>query len=257
MTKWRYLLLIGVGAAFTFILPLKLCAVVSDGWGVALDIAAMLGSGIVCSASVSWFIDAQNEKRDKDTQERQREYILASVKNMFEDLYAKELTQFSDYYNKYISLRKVERTIVRLTVSEMGKKLAWLIDKIEYDEKDETEECTVITTETIRRSEERRLCLIKRNLGYYKLLHQKLLELSTHFSAYLISKVLTEEQIEGLKELTSDIHSVLLLSPDDSENDDTILTFKELLFKKTEEVVALLSITDEAKVRVHYRDVSS
>ena len=253
MTRWKYLCWVIIGAALTLVLLFKHCSFVPSSWHIALDISAMFGSGIFCSTLVSWFIDAQNKKRDNESQKRQREYILATVKNGFKRLYAQEFSQFSNYHTKYISSGKSSWIKADLPINEIGKKLVWLIGEIERDETYKDKEFIIITAESIKRSEDSHSNLIQRNRLYYEVLHQNLLELSAHFTTYLLSGILTEGQIEGLKELTSDLYNVLIFSPDDSENDDTILAFKKLFFEKTDELITLLEIPKETRILVHYK----
>ena len=69
---WRkYLPWLSIGAVLTLSLPIKLCACVSDGFKIAVDIAAMLGGGIFCSALVSCFVERQNEKYKREVQKKQ------------------------------------------------------------------------------------------------------------------------------------------------------------------------------------------
>jgi hypothetical protein len=70
----------------------------------------------------------------------------------------------------------------------------------------------------------------------------------------LISGIFTEPQIDALKLLAMEIHDILTFAPEEDIDDGTILEFKKILFEKTSEILPILNIGAEEKVRVHYRD---
>ena len=239
---------------FVSTLLLKLCPWIPDTLHIAWDLCAIFGGGIFCSTLVSWFVEAQNAKRNKEEQARQREYILAATRNSFIRMYERELVEISNYHIKYISCKKQPWSIEHLEPCTIANKLIRMLAEIETAEMKVSSE-HVITTDTIRRSKQRYLFLVKQNQLYYQMLHQNLLELATHFTTHLISGIFTEQQIESLKVLTMEIHDILAFAPEDGIGDGTILEFKKMLFEKTSEILPILNITAEEKVRVHYRDV--
>lgn len=212
----------------------------------------MLGSGIFCSTLVSWIIETQNKKREKVIQKEQREYVLSTVKNSFCMVYKRELESFSDYCNNRIIPNKCRLKNTKHTLIEIKERLIHLIDKNGFVRTAEENGRTVTINESTLRDSEMHYCLIKRNLIYYKLLHQHLLELATHFTFYLLSNVLTEKEIDAINEFTSDIHNVILLHPDDYENAENILNFKKIVFQKTDTILPLLSISEEMQIDVRY-----
>ena len=123
----------------------------------------------------------------------------------------------------------------------MSEKLVWLLNEIEMAEEDERkEDILVITVESMRRDEDKKNKLVKNNEFYYRSLHQSLSELSTFYSTYMIAGILNEEQIELLKELTWDIHDILLYEPDIGVDDGTILYLKRICLRKCASIFQFL-----------------
>ena len=254
MKKRNYILLLVFSGIPTFLLLLKMCPCIPETWNIIWDLCAIFGGGVFCSTLVSMFVEGQNAKRDQREQEHQREYILAAARNSFLRIYERELVEISNYHIKYISSKEIPWSIEHLTPGEMSNKLIKMLDEIENAEAKLLGE-HVITVETIRRSEQKYLFLVKKNHLYYQALHQNLLELSTHYTTYLISGIFTEPQIDALKMLAMEIHDILTFAPEDDIGDGTILEFRKMLFERTSEILPILNICAEEKVRVHYRDV--
>lgn len=212
--------------------------------------------GILCSTIVSWIIDEQNKQKEKRDREEQRKYIFSSAKNIFIRLFERELYEISNYYAKHRIKHSVGWIKEEINLQEMSEKLVWLLNEIEIAEEDEQkEDILVITVESMRRDEDKKNKLVKNNEFYYRSLHQALSELSTFYSTYMIAGILNEEQIELLKELTWDIHDILLYEPDIGVDDGTILMFKKNLFEKMCQYLSVFGIGENDKVHVHYKGV--
>ena len=256
MKREKYIRIIVISLIMTLTLLLKMCECITVPWTILCDFIAMIGGGIFCSTIVSWIIDEQNKNKEKRAREEQRKYIFSSVKNSFIRLFERELFQLSNYYAEFMVKKPVKWIKEEINLPEMSKKLVWLLNEIEMAEEDEREgDILIITLESVRRDEEKRKYLVKNNEFYYRALHQILSELSTFYSTYMIAGLLNEEQIELLKELTWDIHDVMLFEPDIGVDDGTILVFKKSLFEKMSQYFSVFSILENEKVHVHYKDV--
>ena len=198
MTKKRYVVYLVVSGIFTLALLVKLCPLFPSNLYVVLDLIAMLGGGVFCSTLVSWFVEAQNKKREIQSQEKQREYILASVKSSFLRLYERELHEFSGYYNKYIAKNSANWVREELQITAIAQKLTWLINKFEEEKNNESSsEVITISLDYLKHRDDQNRALVSRNQLYYKSLHKHLLELSSHYSTYLISGIFSEQQIDA------------------------------------------------------------
>ena len=94
------------GAVLTFLLFNKLFGEIPMWLTIGLDVLAMLGSGVFCSAIVSLIIDKQNQKIADEKREEQRIFILGSSQRSIVNLYKRELTELSIYHTNYILKEK-------------------------------------------------------------------------------------------------------------------------------------------------------
>lgn len=256
MTRKKYIVYLILSGLPTLILLLKLCPCVHNNLYVVLDLAAMLGGGVFCSTLVSWFVEAQNAKRDQEIQRKQREYILATVKSRFVRLYERELLELCTCYSKYQTTGNQVWINENAPISSFSSKLIRLLDEF-VDSERRYHESHHFTIEIIRQREKMFTHLFSNNLIYYKTLYQNMLELSTQFTTFLIAGVFTEEQIECLKELTFDLQDIINFSSTDDIDAETCLTFKKVLFEKTEQNLSALGIPVDTCIHAHYRNVFS
>ena len=117
MSKHKYVLWLSISGVSTFLLLLKVCSCIPDTLNIVWDLCAIFGGGVFCSTLVSWFVEAQNAKRNKEEQAHQREYILAATRNSFIRVYERELVEISNYHVKYISCKEQPWGIEYLCIS--------------------------------------------------------------------------------------------------------------------------------------------
>ena len=256
MKRSKYIYMLGISLIMTMAMLLKMLECLTEPWTILCDFIAMIGGGIFCSTIVSWIIDEQNKNKELREREEQRKYVFSSVKNSFIRLFERELLVISSYYAEYITRHSNKWVKEEITLPEMSKKLVWLLSEIEMEEEKQKEcDTLIITLESLKLDEEKKKYLVTDNELYYRLLHQSLSELSTFYNTFLIAGLLNEEQIEQLKELTWDIHDVLLYEPNIGVDDGTILVFKKTLFEKMCQYLSVFDILENEKVNVHYKDV--
>jgi hypothetical protein len=254
MTKRNYIICLILSGLTTLLLLLKLFPWYPVNQYVWLDLAAIFGGGVFCSTIVSWIVEAQNAKRDQETQQKQREYILATVKSRFIRLYERELLELCTCYSKYQSSGNHPWINEDMPISSFSSKIIWLLDEFIFSER-RYYESHHLNIEIIRQREKMFTHLFSNNLIYYKTLHQNLMELSTQFTTFLIAGVFTEEQIDVLKDLTFDLQDIINFSSTDDIDTETCLTFKKLLFEKTEKNLHALGISLDTSAHAHYRNV--
>ena len=96
--------------------------------------------------------------------------------------------------------------------------------------------------------------LSSNNRIYYNQLYQNLNDIAVNYNWFYVSNILSEEQIELLKELTWDVHDVLMIEPDIGIGDGSVLEFKKIFFEKTNTFLSVLDITENHKIHIHYKD---
>lgn len=252
--KNKYLLMMLVGIFFTLLLLNKLFDDIPMWATISLDILAMLGSGVFCSAVVSWIIDKQNQKVSNKRREEQRNFILSSAQRSIVNIYKRELTELSIYHTNYILKEKGKWIKSELTLSEMGKKIVSLLNEIKEFENTQviTADMTVIDSDYIRREDHKYPHLAKNTRFYYESLYQDMQYIISQADSYFINEIFDKKQIEEFKLFTWDIQDNVSFSSEQEVFDGTLLETKLTFFEKTDEIISLLKIFDK-KEFLHYR----
>ena len=218
-----------------------------------LDFVVMIGNGVFCSIIISWLIDEQNKAKEKRVQDEQRKYIFSTIKNNYIRIFERELKELSVYYDKHLANGDVEWCKEDISIKEIAQKILWLLQVIEKTEAED--DSHTITTSTIKQSEDKRKMLSSNNRIYYNQLYQNLNDIAVNYNWFYVSNILSEEQIELLKELTWNVHDVLMIEPDIGIGDGSVLEFKKIFFEKTNTFLSVLDISENHKIHVHYRDL--
>lgn len=255
MKRSKYIAMIIVSFLLTCTMFVKLCKYAPYLVEISCDFLAMIGGGILCSTIVSWYIDKQNRIKEKCNRDEQRRSVMASAKNNFMRLFERELLEITTYHAKYLTKQTVEWVRGKMSLSETGIKLVWLLNEIIIAEEEGNKDVITITLQSMEQDKEMNRHLVASNKLYYKSLYQSLSEISTSYNTYFIEGVLNEKQIEVLKELTWDIQDVLLYEPEIGVGDGTILEFKKILFEKTGQYLSVFDVLDNEEINVHYKNV--
>ena len=97
MKKYIWMIAVGFVLTISFIATIWLKCV----WDTIFNIVAMIGSGILCSAVVSYIIEISNNKRDEKLKQEQQKYIFSSAKDsllwLFSLEYKNKFRLFSEY----------------------------------------------------------------------------------------------------------------------------------------------------------------
>ncbi|MBO5394279.1 MAG: hypothetical protein J6A28_00010 [Clostridia bacterium] len=133
----KYIWMLSIGLVFSF----SLCFSIIPGcpyWLVVLtDIFAMLGSGLVCSAVVTWIVESNNEKHRKIDIKRQKVFALSAIVDRTKYLLKNEIRNMSAFLlvreEKKRKIRKVNASIEETAeiLSEMLARINPII-KTEY-----------------------------------------------------------------------------------------------------------------------------
>ena len=254
--KNKYYLMMIIGVVLTLLLFNKLCGEIPTWLTISLDVLAMLGSGIFCSAIVSLIIDKQNQKVSVEKIEEQRNFILSSSQRNIVNLYKRELTELSIYHTNYILKEKGKWIKQELTLSEIGEEIVSLLNKIkEFENKQViTADMTVIDSDYIKREEKKYPHLAKNTRLYYENLYQDIQRIISQADSYFINDIFDKKQIDDFKMFAWEVQDNLSFSSEQEVFDGTLLETKLTFFEKTDEIISLLKISDK-KEYLHYRGI--
>ena len=247
--KNKFFWMLSSGLILTFMLFVKLlpCVVVSELIKIFIDVFAMLGSGVFCSAIVALII----EKQTKETQDRQRKFILASAKDRFITLYSRELAVLSVCNSKYFLKQPLNWKERNLTLKEISDKLLLLMEQFKHSPK-LMDIDKAYTLEDINIEKQKDICILEKNRILYEGLYENLLDILEEANYYLISGVLDEDIIEKISNLKWNFQDILNCSTKEYSDEELVIDFKKILFEKTPEILSIFEIGDKETFRVHY-----
>ena len=256
MKQWKYILILALSFAATASVFIKACDCVAPFWRIFCDFIAMIGSGVFCSTIVSWFFEMQSKAKEKRDREEQKKFVFASVKNSFSRLLERELVEASEYYAKYFSEKDVPYCKEKNTLSQIGEKLVWLFEQFETAENvEQSAEILTITVESMKQDEEKQKRLVTNNAIYYKLMFRALSELSSYYNTCFIAGLITEEQVEVLKDLAWDVDIISICEPEIGVDDGSVLVFKRMLFEKTKDYISALNISTSECTEIRCKNI--
>ena len=221
----KYIIMIAVGLALTLSLIITIW-LPEDHWGtVVLNIFAMIGSGVLCSAIVSWIIERNNDKVLDIAHQRQREFFFHSLQVDIDRLIVFELRNLSEYVLlTEEGIKKSERNEWSRKI--IIKKLQNYVDQI-TNSIETLYQSPRVFDDTYFEQVNQRNKLAFNTLVYYRYLDSTLKLLLGESNLYFINGVLTEEQAKGIQYMQQAIQDVMRVPEDDL---DTFFEMKRLFF---------------------------
>lgn len=255
--KNKYPPMLWGGGLSTLILFLQLFPTIPTWLDIIINIIAMLGSGVFCSALVSILIEKQNKTLEKARKNEQRQYILLSVKDRLKRVYSRELYQLSFYYAKYVLKKETKLLTEELTVEELSKKLNHLIEQIiKLKESESTSaDMTVIDADFDNRIKHEYDFLVKRSESFFLSVHHSLLEILDNFTIYYASGIISEDDKNILIGIDSDVDDIIAFSTEQELENGNLLEFKRIFFEKMNHSLSSLGIDSNTTIRCNYIDV--
>lgn len=213
MKKYIWLLSIGLTLSFS------LCFSIISGcpyWvTVLMDILTMLGSGLVCSAVVTWIVESNNEKHRKLDLKRQRIFALSAIVNRTKYLLKNEIRNMS----AFLLVREEKKRKVRkatASIEEVANILQGLLQRIN----------PIIKTEYKPSPLKERL-LFADLIPVYQTLNRNILGVLEDSPVYFVNGIFDEEGIHRLQEFQAQLNEIISWSHPNSVEEviETKLTF--------------------------------
>jgi len=245
MKKSSYVWMFLIGG-FCSLLMLVNMSKIPEWLTYVFSFASVIGSGIFCSALVTYLVEKQNKKREERQKEIQQKYALDSVQRKFIRLCEREYRELSCYYSKYIL--KTKDALIRedFSIETVTQKVHYLLTEIEkYEEVQNNNEEIVITMESLELDDIRWHYLVTSNLDIYKSLIELLMRLLDDAAVYISLSIFDNEHIESLRDLVYEIQDIVNFSSDKLLDDGSIIVFKKLFFEHANETLANLKISSD------------
>ena len=118
------------------VLTLLLIATIwtNDEIDVIFNILSMIGSGIFCSAIVSWIIEENNIRKAREEKIKHREFILKGIRTRLKTYLFWEVDQLSQYDLLQIDDSLKTRRRIEYSIAKVIRKLQEYITKINTTE---------------------------------------------------------------------------------------------------------------------------
>ena len=238
--------MIGVGILLTLLLFLNDC--VYGCWKQVINILAMLGSGVFCSAIVSWIIEHNNIKMINEERLIQSKFVLRRVFNRLNTYIFWEIGQLSQYSLLSIEDSKKKREFNEFTQKEIIDKINEYLLAINDSIESIYQWSDVIDSKYLKRVEKRDSLVFKQVLPIVKRLKEEITNVLSDVSMYYINEVLDGDKVKALEEL--EIMLVDIINFSEGESIELTLEFKKIFFENLQGILERLEVNLKDKMKV-------
>lgn len=234
MKKYFFMFILGLLATFSFIFTIW----ADEETDIVLNIIAMIGSGIFCSALVSLIIEQSNKKRELQRKQDEQKFILSSVKDILISITKSELRYLSEYVLfENNSAKTIKRDLsFPLQIKNVTKYLTDIINSLYKNTS------VVIDENYLKKQKRKRDLAYGMLLPYYRTLNHSLLKVIEDSPFYYINGNLSEDTIKALKKIQQNIDDIITYSSE--ETIDLLFEFKKIFFEHISPIVKVLGINE-------------
>lgn len=242
MKKYIWMIVIG------FVLTISFIATIwtNKTWTIIFNIIAMIGSGILCSAVVSYIIEISNNKRDEKLKQEQQEYILSSVKDSLLWLFSLEYKNLSEYLILGDTTNKYKTNKKELEVEEALNEVSNYLRQITNNATICFLYTNVIDSNYLTRIKRRDDLAFKNNLPYYERLNKELLKINGDSNYYYTTGIIGKEQLSVIRNIQIDVDQIIYHS--NENNLDTLFEYKEMFITNISKHLSLFNIKESDKI---------
>lgn len=242
MKKYIWMIVIG------FVLTISFIATIwtNKTWTIIFNIIAMIGSGILCSAVVSYIIGISNNKRDEKLKQEQQEYILSSVKDSLLWLFSLEYKNLSEYLILGDTTNKYKTNKKELEVEEALNEVSNYLRQITNNATICFLYTNVIDSNYLTRIKRRDDLAFKNNLPYYERLNKEPLKINGDSNYYYTTGIIGKEQLSVIRNIQIDVDQIIYHS--NENNLDTLFEYKEMFITNISKHLSLFNIKESEKI---------
>lgn len=240
----KYFWMIAVG----FVLTISFIATIwtNKTWSIIFNIIAMIGSGILCSAVVSYIFEISNNKRDEKLKREQQKYILSSAKDSLLWLFSLEYKNLSEYLTLSDATNKFKTDKKELEVEKVLNEVSNYLSQITNNASICFQFTNVIDSNYLTRIKRRDDLAFKNNLPYYERLNKELLKINGDSNYYYTTGIFTKEQLKIIQDIQIDIDPIIYYS--NENNLDILFEFKEIFITNISKHLSLFNIKESDKI---------
>lgn len=241
--KKKYIIMITFGVLATLSL---IFTIFSDCvWDVIWNIMAMIGSGVLCSAIVSWRVEAANLREQKANISKQREFVTMSTRIWMKQVLALEIQKTSGYLHLH-NPQSFTFCSQEMKIGEINKLLLSCIEKAK-EKMSLDDEQPIVDAENERKKHG---FLCNQIMPYYTVLNNRIADIIENSSFFFINGIFSEEEIKDLASLKNIVESIV--NEADWYDRHGLIEYKKIFYEKYKKYAALFGITEEEKIEICY-----
>lgn len=250
MKKYYWMMAVGTIATLSFIATIWL---ENRAWNIIINIIAMIGSGILCSAIVSYIIEISENKRIEKLKCEQRSYILSSVKCLILHLLSSEYKNLSEYVVLSDITNKFKTTNEEIEIKTVIDKLCDWINYITNNVSICYQYSNVVDSNFLVKIKRRNELAFQYLLPYYEKLNKDLLKIYEDSNVYFIDGIFDKEQLEKIHSIQIDVDSIIACSNENSI--DLLFEYKKMFITNINNVLDIFSVEESETIKCLYKSV--
>ena len=250
MKKYYWMMAAGIVATLSLVVNIW---IKDYAWTIIINIIAMVGSGILCSAIVSYIIEVSENKRIEKMKCEQRDYILSSVKYSLLSLFSSEYKNLSEYITLNDTTNKYKTTCDEIDIKNVIDKLCDLTNQIMNNAAVCYQFSTVIDSSFLARIKRRNELAFQLLLPYYEKLNKDLLKIYEDSNIYFIDGIFDKEQLDKIHSIQIDVDSIIGCA--NESNIDLLFEYKDMFFADIKDVLGIFNIEQSQKIKCFYKSI--
>lgn len=244
--KCAYKVLIVIGSLMTISYIGAIWA--DDVCKVILNIVAMIGSGIFCSAIVSLIIEEKNKRIAREEKIKQREFILKEIRMSLKTYLFWEVDQLSQYYLLKIDNSLKNRKRIEFSIAEVISKLQEYLSTTMTPEELFYNTTNVTNPEQLSFIEKRNKYLYKDILLLLKKIEDQISLVLSNETFFYINNFLDNNTLNLLRDFSIIINDIITFS--EAEHFELVIPLKKDLLDKVNDLLTCLGVDLEEKMNV-------
>jgi hypothetical protein len=246
--KYWVMFITGFLLTFSYILVIMFEDKVVTTW---LNIIAMLGSGILCSAIVSYMVEDIAKKAEKIEHERQCKYIFSNLFVDFTRIAKEELRNLSLY--RIFRDKNEDKCWINkeMTMSEIISEVQIYLEELSTDSSMANQFMEKFDSDYLTKIKEKNALAFENALPYYRLLKNSLTAVLENSNVYYLAHVFSESQISALKDIEYSTSDVIANSHDRDLEQTFIM--KKCFFDSMEICLREFGADITTKTKCYYR----
>ena len=250
MKKYYWMMVVGLVATLSLVVNIW---IKDHTWTIIINIIAMVGNGILCSAIVSYIIEVSANKRTKKLKCEQRKYILSSAKNSILSLLSSEYRNLSEYVTLNDTTNKFKTTSEEIGIKDVLDKLYDWTNHIMNNVAVCYQFSAIIDSSYLERIKRRNELAFQLLLPYYERLNNELLRIADDSNIYFIGEIFDKKQLDKIHSIQIDVDSIIASS--NESNIELLFEYKNIFIRDIKDILDIFSVEQSQRIKCFYKSI--